>query len=425
MPVAAPVAQPPVGGGVPVAAPANPDRPPSALNFNSTPDMVVPRAHRKAREKTKLGRGTIMAISAIILVGVGLAVLGWKWRVYFNKKDKADEDPIRAASLNNFRFVYPASPWKRDRDIELKLHVNLGMRSPERNNCMGLFFKDYKTRLPGEAEMVDEALGKLRSYFQSLEWELKSEKVQLAGRPARLLEFQGEDAEQVPMRGECYLLAFRGYAYWFFTWGPLGDRELVSPEWDGLRERFSVLDGRKGWTEKPRASEKVQGKKAKYQLSYAKELWTQKPSPQDYDPLADLVLQGDEPDPDRIKSSRKTSLLQVLVLPPRKDLAAAAAAAREYLKQRVDKDNPGSVLQVMKDKNGAEIDHDTNLGNERGHLSKFQVLNAEDPERFVVMGVVNRPEGVLVLLGDCLWDRHDFWDQEFMPLLNSLNIRVR
>jgi hypothetical protein len=410
---------------VPVAVPVSPPPPPSALNFNSTPDLVVGRVRREATRRSKPGRGTWLAISALVLVGIGLAVLGWKWRAYFNRMDARDDDPVRAATLSNCRFLWPERPWKRDRDIEMKLHVNLGMVSSERNNCMGLYFKDYKTRLPGEAEMLDEALGKLRSYFQGLEWERRTEKVDLAGRPAALLEFQGEDAEHVQMRGECYLLAFRGYGYWFFTWGPLGDQELVSPEWDGLRERFSLLDGRKGWTEKPRDSDKVQGKKARYQLSYVRELWTPQPSVRDYDPLADLVLQGDEPDPDRKRSPRKTANLLVLVLPARKDLQAAAAAAREYVQQREEKDYPGTKMEVMKDKNGAELDRAAKLGGEPGWLKKFHVRNAEDFERFMVMAVVNRPEGVLVLVGDCLWERHDFWDQELTPLLDSLNFNVR
>ena len=49
--------------------------------------------------------------------------------------------------------------------------------------------------------------------------------------------------------------------------------------------------------------------------------------------------------------------------------------------------------------------------------------NTEDLERFLVMAVVNRPEGVLVLVGDCLWDRRDFWDQEFAALLKSFKVR--
>ena len=81
------------------------------------------------------------------------------------------------------------------------------------------------------------------------------------------------------MNGECYMLAFRGFAYWFFTWAPNDDKEgHPANNWTNLRRHFSLLDGRKGWTEKPPETEKVQGKKAKYQLGYVKGLWTRKAS---------------------------------------------------------------------------------------------------------------------------------------------------
>jgi len=69
------------------------------------------------------------------------------------------------------------------------------------------------------------------------------------------------------------------------------------------------------------------------------------------------------------------------------------------------------------------IDQDTKVGDGPGHLSKFRVRNTEERERFLVAAVLNRPEGVLVLVGDCLWDRRDFWDQEFTPLIDSLKVR--
>ena len=93
---------------------------------------------------------------------------------------------------------------------------------------IALLVKDYKDRLPSEAEMLDESeRGKLRSFFRELEWELQSKDSQtrLAGHPAQVLQFQGDDADRVTMNGECYMLAFHGYGYWFFTWAPLGDLE--------------------------------------------------------------------------------------------------------------------------------------------------------------------------------------------------------
>ena len=85
----------------------------------------------------------------------------------------------------------------------------------------------------------------------------KDEKVTLGGRPALYMEFEGDDPEHVAMSGECYMTAFRGFAYWFFTWTPNDDNKDISREQlDNLRSTFRVLDGRKGWTEKPPETEK-------------------------------------------------------------------------------------------------------------------------------------------------------------------------
>ena len=422
----APVAHP-AAKGVPLAAPIEAVQTPAALNFNSAPDMVVPPGRRRAETGRKKRLTPLLAIVAVVAVGIGVAVWGGMWLIHWNKTESTYENPLRGVSQsNNFRFSLPGKPWRRDTSIELKLHVNLGMRSPERNNCMGLFFKDYKTRLPSDAEMVDEALTKLRAYFQGVEWERKprDDKITLGGRPALSLEFVGEDSEHVPMNGECYMTAYHGFAYWFFTWAPDDDNKDTSrAQWEGLRERFAVLDARKGWTEKPPETEKVQGKKAKYQLTYVKGLWTRKSAPEDYDPLADLVLQGDEPDPSRKTHSSKRATFQLLVLPKQENLQAAVAAARAYVLTREKAEYPKTTSQPIKDKNGGEVDRATDSGNEHGHLSKLDVQNTEDLRRFLVLAVVNRPEGVLLLVGDCLWERRDFWDQEFTPLLKSLKVR--
>jgi hypothetical protein len=415
VPIAVPVA--------PLAAPVDAPQTSAALNFNSTPDVVVPRARRPVPKNRKRRLITLLALLGVVLLGIGVAVWVGLWAKHFKRMEQVSEDPIRAASVFNCRFVPPGKPWKRDSDIELKLHVNLGMRSPGRNNCMALFFKDYKTRLPSEPEMMSEALDKLRSYFQGLESDSKpkEEKQQLGGRPALVMEFQGEDPEHVMMNGECCMTAFRGFGYWFFTWGPINDKELVSAEWDELREQFTILDGRKGWSEKPRESEKVQGKKARYQLSYVKGLWT-RDNAEDYDPLADLVLRGDEPDPERHRHASKAATLQVLLLPKAADLKSAAAAAREYVEKRQKELYATIDMRVIENQNGAAMDRPADIGDQHGWFAKFNV-QLDETQHFMVLAVANRPEGVLVLLGDCLWERRDYWDLEFAALLGSLRAR--
>jgi len=242
---------------------------------------------------------------------------------------------------------------------------------------------------------------------------------------AQMLHFQGDDTDQVTYNGECYMMASRGYGYWFFTWAPLGElekhTEAIHADWAKLRSGLSLLDERKGWKEKPREAIVVSGKKAKYRLSYLKGLWTREAA-DDEDSQIDLLLRGQEPDPERKPLAGKDATVQVLVLPPQADLPAAAAAALAYVKQREMKLYERTAFEPIRDKNG-DFDHDTNIGAEAGHLSKFHLKSTEDLERYLSIAVVNRPDGVVVLLGDCLWERHDFWDQEFAALYKTFKVR--
>lgn len=366
----------------------------------------------------------------MLVAGIGLpalAVWGGMWLLYFLKQEAAPADTGTSIEPFNARFSWPGKPWTRDKDIQRRFNVHLGLRSPQHNNSMALLFKDYKDRIPGDAEMLDVAVGKLRSFFRGLEWEPRSKdgQTRLAGHSAQLLLFQGDDTEQVTMNGECYALAFRGFGYWFFTWAPLGelerDGEAIRAEWAQLRKGFGLLDGRKGWKEKPLELMIVAGKKAKYQLAYLKGLWRSEAA-DDEDPQIDLLLRGQEPDPERKPLAGKDATVQVLVLPRQPDLRSAAAAALAYLKQREVKLYERISWVSMRDKNG-EIDRDAPVGAEAGHLTKLHLKCTEDLERFLSLAVVNRPDGVVMLLGDCLWDRRDFWDQEFTALFKTLKAK--
>jgi hypothetical protein len=266
---------------------------------------------------------------------------------------------------------------------------------------------------------VDGAREKLRAYFSAPEWEPSREAdEELGGQPTLALTFEGEDPEQVAMSGECRMVTYRGFAYWFFTWGPTEDKEQVSAEWEGLRRQFRLLDGRKDWAEKPPDSVTVPGDKARYRLTYRKGLWARK-SARDFDLLADLALLGAEPDK---KYASQTATFQVLVLPKEADLKAADAAARMYLETRQKELYSKIEMRVMKDRDGEAIDRAEEIGNTEGRLAKFHLL-IDEAERYLVLAVVNRPQGVVVLLGECQWDRRDFWDQEFTPLLKTFRVR--
>ncbi len=411
-------------------SPPVPPQPPSpadvpatvSFDFHSTAEMVTPPTRRRARKRRPVGWIVGVLVGA---AGIALAIWGGMGLRHFFNEKPANEEPALGAPYNA-RFTVPGKPWQRDKELQQRLHVHIGMKSPENNN-LAILFKDYKNRMPSDGEMLDEALGKLRSYFQGLESEplSRDEEARLAEHSAQVCKFQGEDSEHVMMNGECYMTAFRGYGYWFFTWAPLSelenDREAIHAEWARLRQHLSLLDGRKGWKEKPREMERIGGKMAKYSLSYVKGAWTPE-RPAEDDPNIDLLLKGHEPDPENRPLAAKAATVQVFVLPKQANLKSATAAALDYVKQRERKLYERTTWEPVKDRDGA-VDRDADIGSEHGHLSKLHVKSTEDLERFLSIAVVNRPNGVVVLVGDCLWERRDFWDQEFSALFKSFTVR--
>lgn len=420
-----------VSGDVPIAqpvvAPLDPVQTTAHFDFDSMDDPAAPRSRRSARGRGRHRLGGWIVVVVTGILGPAAAIWGGLWLRHFLATNTPAEEKALPLEPFNARFALPGKPWTRDKDMQMRFHVHIGMKSSEHNLGMALFLKDYRDRMPRNAEMIDEAVGKLRSYFQGLEWEQPSKdgSARLAEHSAGVLKFQGDDSEHVTMNGECYMLAFRGFGYWFFTWAPLGelegDRDAIQAEWARLRQGFSLLDGRKGWKQKPRLMEIVSGKKAKYRLSYVKGVWTHEAAG-DEDAQIDLLLRGQEPDPERRPLAGKDATVQVLVLPKQADLKSATAAALDYVKQREMKLYERTTWEPIKDKKG-EADRDAQIGEERGHVSNLHVKSTEDLERYLSIAVVNRPEGVVVLVGDCLWERRDFWDQELTALFNTFKVR--
>jgi hypothetical protein len=337
------------------------------------------------------------------------------------------EEATLNAEAGNFQFTPPGPEWKPDSATRLKLRTNLALKRGNPSNAVAIFYRDYKTRLPSEAELVDEALTHLRGYLQGVEWELKPKDAgaQLGGQPALELEFEGEDPSQVRVNGLCRMLGYRGYGYWFFTWGPAEEKDLIAPEWEGLRQGFALLNNREGWAEKPRETRRAQGGKLPYELRYATGVW-KKVKADDYDPAADLVLVGQEPERAGARPlASKKALLQVLLLEKAPGLKAAAAAARAHLLKRQQQEAGGDAAAKVSaepttEKGGGSRDAD--VGDARGHVSRLHLQSDDGLDRYALLAVVNRPEGVVALQFECEWPRRDFWEQEFRALLETFKL---
>jgi hypothetical protein len=418
------VAQPvlasvPAAPVIPVAEPVAPvttEEAETNLAFEAASDVLVaaPRRRRGRRWPWK-------AIVVVLLLSLGAGAVVWAG-IYFWGWGADEEQIIEEA---NCRFRAPGRPWHQDKTAQGSLGVNLALRRGSTGNGLALYFHDYATHAPRDAELVDDAVLRLSGYFKRLEYELKprNDATRLGGRSARELEFVGLDGDSVQVSGVCLLTAHRGVAYLFFTWGPIDDRESLLPDWEELRGRFAILNGREGWKELLPESVPVRGNKLGYRLDPAKPVW--RPVPTDgYDPLADVVLFGNERA--GVKSAGKAATLEVLLLPKADDLKTAVETAKaHYLKRQRDPQGENysdTVVAPVTDKEGKEVSRDVEIDGTSGHVAKLHVINGENRERYVVMAVLPRPEGVVVLKGDCDWGRRDYWEQEFAAAIGTFRV---
>ncbi len=338
----------------------------------------------------------------------------------------APEENKALAQQANCRIEPPPAPWQEDRGL---LGSAVAYRRSGPASSMALVFHDYHTRLPRDAELIDEALNKLRGAMTDVEYEVKpkDEQSKLGGQPAVRLEFQGGDKD-VPVHGECVAMAYRGVAYWFFTWAPVDDAPGLVDEWAGLRAKFTVGDQREGWTEKPPETAVVQGDKPPYRLDYIKSVWEKQAEPKKYGPLADAVLLGYDPKDTDARAGADAATVQVLALEKAPDLHAAIKEANDALleiekEKQADGDNylfPGAVLGPVTDKGLNNADAAVKVGGFDGHVVKFEAKQSADHSKYVVLEVVKMDDGVLAVACESAWDRRDFWDQEFTALLARL-----
>jgi hypothetical protein len=430
--VALPVASPlvPSAPAIPLALPVAQEALPAGPAFGG-PGVVAPRGGRRRRRR--VGAWLILGLLAVVAGGVIALAVG----MWLQLSDEAD-DLAAAAPRYNFEFRLPRRGWKRDREVEDRLRVPLALSRSNPRSTLALYFRDYKTREPGQAELLDEALKLLRDQFKPLQYQdpftVKPEErgARLGDEPAWVVEFVGTDrGDQVPMAGECYMLARRGFAYWFLTWGPTEERDQLAPRWEAARQGFRLLGGRAGWKEQPPEVVRFVGTGGRYRLDYAKDRWEKYDKPADYDEAADLVLRGFEPAVDertgkttKVRLAGRMGTLKVLLLPAEKDLKSATAAARARLLEQAQKDYPEGAVEVDLEKDPASgkpvLDRDGDVGAFRGHLSRLRVALDKDHERSAYLAVVNLPDRVLAVVGECGWERRDYWRREFEQVLDTL-----
>ena len=58
-------------------------------------------------------------------------------------------------------------------------------------------------------------------------------------------------------------------------------------------------------------------------------------------------------------------------------------------------------------------------------MDRLKLALGPDTEKFVLLAVARRPEGILVVYGECKWDRRDYWEQEFKAFMETVRSAPR
>jgi hypothetical protein len=414
---------PPAPPPLPVAAPVQ------RQTEGPLPPVIVAPTRRLHRRRGGFLTGLLVFAA---LCGTAGALLYHYRDELSSVLDPAAEEQKGFRKQANFSFRATGG-WRPDEALRDRLRAALGLSLKKPRGHMALFYRDYQTRAVPDAELLDQALLRLRAAFPQLEYEdpfsgeNKGRSSDLSGEPAIVFTFSGAGADEVPVRGRCCMLFRRGYAYWLMFWGPEDYHDQLVPHWEQLQEGFTLHDDRDGWKPMPRPAETFTGRKLAYQLDFAKEVWKKLDDAGEADAAAELLLRGFEPSPDDetgkprvVELAGKAAEVRVLVLPKAADLAAAVAAVREHLHKKLGETNPGVKIEAITDPKTGNPLSASAVGAFPGQSDALRLVLAPENERYARVAVVKQPDGVLALVCECRWERRGYWEEEFTALLKTV-----
>jgi hypothetical protein len=403
--------------GAPHAAPmaiANPAAHPAAAMFDLPPERADEQARRSGYQRNQHTLH-IAIVTVSLLAVLGLGAYGLVALTNWHRTGPGSLEGYRFDSdLFNCTYILPPEPWDHDHNAKRDMLANILAQSrSEPNVWMALAAHDYKTRNPRDAEVVDEAVAKLRNYFgDTLEYDPPMPE-KLADKPCQRLVFQGRDLNSVPMMGECFILTYGGIAYWFFTWAPAANLDEARDEFASLRERFYLGRDREGWTETRPTPVPFQGESTNYVITDTEALWTRQIPATDYDSAADLALTAR----DRTKPLDVSMEAQLLVVMLKPDGASRPEIqARKHYEAEEKKTYDQTTIEVLDEK-------EEKVGELPGHIARLLVRNTSARHRFAILAVAQQGDTIYAIRGECDWHRRSLWEIDFNRMIASFRMR--
>ena len=430
-PTAKPLPPVPPPVAPPVAAPVMPE-PPSELAFPE-PGLVVRTPGKRASRRRGGGAGAVLKWG-IVLALVNCIIGGIAYFVLVVMPRLAPKEPDLPAATATLSFNAP-SGWHNDKQLLAQMKANMAMSRSEPRAEVALFFRDYQYRLPGDAELVEEAAKRLKAFFPRVEYSDplraggEGRTAELGGEKALAMKFKATSNDQVPMRGECLMTARRGLGYWLMAWVPEGRAGDLPGMMAELSDKLSFGEGREGWKPTPRPATPVVLADAGLRLAYPEDMWKKEEDPRRWDAVAELGLRGYDLSPDkngklrRVDYAGKLATLRVLVLPRAADLPSAMAAARALVQKKATELHESNKLVPYLDpgSNKPVVQH--KVGKMKGEIHHLDVVQGDDVGDAGILAVVNTARATVAIWCECQPDRRGYWTNEFMAILDSIQPR--
>jgi hypothetical protein len=417
-------------GPSPTAPPAEP-----AVARRAAPpaaDVTAEPPDQARRHRSEGGFPILVTIGGVLLlfglIGAALyaAMLAKRGATHVVESSPSPKEVVIADK--NFAYRFPGPPWVQDQETRNALAVHaFGLKRTEPPEAWAaLDVSDFGSQSPSEAELRQKMSDQLRRVFLNLPDPLPLEPAKWAGLDARRCPFRGErKGTDTVCVGECYLLAHKGFGYWFYTWSTERDAAEVASQFDDLRARFRVLDGREGGGIRPAVAETdFHGTSVNYKLTGAASVW-KKPEglvPTDEDPMADLLLRGELPSRQKRDFPPRATLVGLVL----KDGGDPTAVGGQYVRKRHTLDpqvfGPTKITELSGEPEGDALTTPdvSSAPTTRLRVSPGGENASRSAEKLVVYSAIRVGEVVVVAEGSCPWSERATWERRLIRLVGSL-----
>lgn len=317
-----------------------------------------------------------------------------------------------------FRLSAPAR-WSPEKELRQRLDAITAWHHDEGDAWFAVAVQDYGQQRPRDSELMKNAIDRLEAHFgDALELANRPAKSELAGEECQYIRFKGT-FKTVTWYGECYLLAYHGFGYWFFVatssrWGAAGDAAHMKAELE--KGKGLVLDTeRKGWREQPPKMDTFHAQAAPLSIMIPSGVWT-KNAAKDIEETGELFVFGRFP---RDKDNRKNASILVFTSDKKSDLKESLREARAYLEKRRQEENDKYKYMVAQE-GVAESGMQETVGDRLGQQVELKLLLGDEPKRFVLLAVVHHEDKAFVIYCDCAWENRQIWQQDFRNALATL-----